>query len=67
MNGAQLLLNTAARAGMDVCFANFGTTEVSLVAALDQVPDIRGIMCRIRGSLHRRGRMVMPGCQASLD
>lgn len=35
MNGAESLLRTAAAAGIEVCFANPGTTEMPLVAALD--------------------------------
>ena len=40
MNGAESLLRTARAAGIDVCFANPGTTEVPLVGALDAVPGI---------------------------
>jgi acetolactate synthase-1/2/3 large subunit len=49
MNGAELLMKTAAAAGLDLCFANFGTTEVNLVAALDQTPAIRAIQCLFEG------------------
>ena len=35
MNGAEALIKTALGAGLDVCFANPGTTEMPLVAALD--------------------------------
>ena len=35
MNGAESLLRTAAAAGIRVCFANPGTTELPLVAAFD--------------------------------
>jgi acetolactate synthase I/II/III large subunit len=44
-NGAESLLKTAAAAGISVCFANPGTTELPLVIALDQVPGIRPILC----------------------
>ena len=37
MNGAESLIKTALASGIEVCFANFGTTEVSLVAALDSM------------------------------
>ena len=30
MNGAELLMKTAKKAGIEVCFSNFGTTEVPL-------------------------------------
>jgi len=45
MNGAEALLRTAAAAGVSVCFANPGTTELPLVAALDAVPAIRPVPC----------------------
>jgi len=43
MNGAESLLRTAADAGVEVCFANPGTTEMPLVVALDAVPGIRAV------------------------
>lgn len=49
MNGADLLLKTAANAGVEVCFANPGTTELPLVAALDNMAGIRGILCLFEG------------------
>jgi acetolactate synthase-1/2/3 large subunit len=48
-NGARSLLETAAQAGVRVCFANPGTTEMPLVAALDAVPVIRAILCLFEG------------------
>jgi len=44
MTGAEALLRTAAGHGARVCFANPGTTEMPLVAALDQVPGIRAVL-----------------------
>ena len=44
MNGAEALIKTALRAGVDVCFANPGTTEMPLVAALDSVPGMRAVL-----------------------
>lgn len=38
MNGAEHLLGAAKQSGIEVCFANPGTTELQLVAALDSVP-----------------------------
>ena len=35
MNGAESLIRTAIAAGVEVCFANPGTTEMPLVAALE--------------------------------
>ncbi|HKJ24992.1 MAG TPA: acetolactate synthase large subunit, partial [Myxococcota bacterium] len=49
MNGAESLVRTAVGAGVDVCFANPGTTEMPLVAALDAVPGMRGILGLFEG------------------
>ena len=43
MNGAESALRTAVDAGVEVCFANPGTTEMHLVAALDAVPGVRSV------------------------
>jgi len=45
MNGAQALITTALNEGIEVCFANPGTTELPLVLAMDQVAGLRGILC----------------------
>lgn len=44
MNGAQSLLTTAHSAGVRVCFANPGTTEMPLVSAFDEVAGIRPVL-----------------------
>lgn len=44
MNGAQLLCETLLANGIDVCFANPGTSEMHFVAALDQQPRMRCIL-----------------------
>ncbi|GAA1915617.1 acetolactate synthase large subunit [Streptantibioticus ferralitis] len=49
MNGAQSLIRSLADAGVDVCFANPGTSEMHLVAALDQVPEMRAVLCLFEG------------------
>jgi acetolactate synthase-1/2/3 large subunit len=49
MNGAESLVQTAVRAGVEVCFANPGTTEMPLVAALDAVPGMRGVLGLFEG------------------
>ena len=41
MNGAESLVETLAGAGVEVCFANPGTSEMHFVAALDQGGDMR--------------------------
>jgi acetolactate synthase-1/2/3 large subunit len=47
--GAELLMETAVGLGVDVCFANPGTTEMALVAALDKVPGMRSVLCLFEG------------------
>src|SRR5450432_2328223 len=49
MTGAQALLATLARAGVDVCFMNPGTSEMHFVAALDSVPEMRGVLALFEG------------------
>ena len=49
MNGAESLIQTAINAGLEVCFANPGTTELPLVRALDDVPGIRTVLCLFEG------------------
>ena len=49
MNGAELLLKTAVKAGIDVCFTNPGTTELPLVSAFDTVEGIRPILSLFEG------------------
>jgi len=44
MNGAQSLVATLIRSGIDTCFANPGTSEMHFVAALDQTPGIRCVL-----------------------
>ncbi|HEY8646682.1 MAG TPA: acetolactate synthase large subunit [Gaiellaceae bacterium] len=44
MNGAQALIRTLVDGGVDVCFGNPGTSEMHFVAALDQVPEMRGVL-----------------------
>jgi acetolactate synthase I/II/III large subunit len=49
MNGAEAILTTAHGAGIDVCFANPGTTEMPLVAALDSIRGIRPVLGLFEG------------------
>jgi acetolactate synthase-1/2/3 large subunit len=49
VNGARALLSTLVDADVDVCFANPGTSEMHFVAALDDVPAMRGILCLFEG------------------
>lgn len=48
-NGAQALIQTLVDAGVEVCFANPGTSEMHFVAALDDVPGMRGVLCLFEG------------------
>lgn len=49
MNGAQALINTLVDGGVDVCFANPGTSEMHFVAALDTVAQMRGVLTLFEG------------------
>ena len=44
MNGAESLVNTLLKGGVDVCFSNPGTSEMHFVAALDRIPGMRCIL-----------------------
>ncbi len=49
MNGAESLIRTAVAAGVSVCFANPGTTEMPLVAALDSCEGMRAVLGLFEG------------------
>lgn len=49
MNGAQALIKTLVAAGVDVCFMNPGTSEMHFVAALDDVPEMHGVLALFEG------------------
>ncbi|GAB3218531.1 acetolactate synthase large subunit [Mycolicibacterium hippocampi] len=49
MNGARALLSTLVDSGIEVCFANPGTSEMHFVAALDAVPRMRGVLTLFEG------------------
>lgn len=49
MNGAQSLMHTLVDSGVDVCFANPGTSEMHFVAALDSVAAMRGVLGLFEG------------------
>ena len=44
MNGAESLVRTLLASGIDICFANPGTSEMHFVAALDRVEGMRCIL-----------------------
>ena len=49
MNGAESLIRTAVAAGVEMCFANPGTTEMPLVAALDSADGLRAVLGLFEG------------------
>ncbi len=49
INGARALIRTLVDAGVNVCFANPGTSEMHFVAALDEVPEMRGVLALFEG------------------
>jgi acetolactate synthase-1/2/3 large subunit len=48
-SGAEAVIGTLAGAGVEVCFANPGTSEMHLVVALDREPRMRSILCLFEG------------------
>jgi len=51
MNGAESLVQTLVDGGVEVCFANPGTSEMHFVAALDRIPGIRCVLCLFEGGV----------------
>jgi acetolactate synthase I/II/III large subunit len=49
MNGAESLVRSLLASGVDTCFTNPGTSEIHLVAALDQVPELRCVLGLFEG------------------
>jgi acetolactate synthase-1/2/3 large subunit len=49
MNGAECLLRTLLANEVDVCLMNPGTSEMQFVAALDRVPQMRGVLGLFEG------------------
>jgi len=49
MNGAESLVRTLIAGGVDVCFANPGTSEMHFVAALDKVEGMRCVLGLFEG------------------
>lgn len=47
--GARALLDTLVDAGVRVCFSNPGTSEMHVVAALDEVPEMRAVLTLFEG------------------
>ena len=49
MNGAENLLETLVAAGVEVCFANPGTSEMHLVSAIGKSERMRPVLCLFEG------------------
>ena len=49
MNGAESLLRTLVASGVEVCFANPGTSEMHFVSALDRVDGMRAVLGLFEG------------------
>lgn len=49
MNGAELLIKAAVDADIEYCFANPGTTEMPLVAAMESNPGFRPVLTMFEG------------------
>jgi acetolactate synthase-1/2/3 large subunit len=49
MNGAEKLLETLVASGVEVCFANPGTSEMQLVSAIGNNDGMRSILCLFEG------------------
>lgn len=49
MNGAEALIDTLVRSGVELCLANPGTSEMQLVSAIDKVPGMRPVLALFEG------------------
>jgi acetolactate synthase I/II/III large subunit len=49
MTGADALVRTLAECGVEICFANPGTSEMHLVTALDKEARIKSVLCLFEG------------------
>ena len=49
MNGAETLIRTLEANGVDICFANPGTSEIHLVQGMEDVDGFRAVLCLFEG------------------
>jgi len=49
MNGAERLLETLVESGVELCFANPGTSEMQLVSAIGNNDNMRAVLCLFEG------------------
>ena len=47
--GAHVVIERLTAGGVEVCFANPGTSEMHFVAALDDSPGMRAVLCLFEG------------------
>ena len=47
--GAEVVIDRLTAGGIEVCFANPGTSEMHFVAALDTAPQMRAVLCPFEG------------------
>jgi acetolactate synthase I/II/III large subunit len=68
LKGAEAVVRTLVDAGVSTCFANPGTSEMHFVAALDAVPEMRGVLCLFEGAATGAadGYGRMAGCPAGV-
>ena len=59
MDGAESLVRTLVANGVEICFANPGTSEMHFVAALDRVAEMRCVLAHFEG--------VVSGAAATLQ
>jgi len=74
MNGAESLVRTLVKGGVEVCFANPGTSEMHFVGALDRVEGMRCVLglfegvcsgCLHRGNAPAGRRQPLAGGEAA--
>ncbi|MDC3328847.1 thiamine pyrophosphate-binding protein [Pseudomonadales bacterium] len=65
MNGARSLIQSLLNAGVEVCFANPGTSEMHLVQAMDASLRSEGFYVCLKAFAQGRP-MVMPGSPVNL-
>src|SRR5512140_2296695 len=49
MNGAESLVHSLLKSGVDTCFSNPGTSEMHFVAALDRIPGMKCVLGLFEG------------------
>ena len=60
MNGAERLLETLVESGVELCFANPGTSEMQLVSAIGNSEKMRAVSCVFSKAWFPAQPTVMP-------